>query len=154
MQARALVALLPEQIGKREIGVIRDRLGLDRADCRVEDVSTSFGPGNVVMIAIEGRVVTEIITGFGVKGIGAETVASAACDEAERYLRADVAVGQHLADQLLVPMAVAGGGSFRTLEPTPHTRTNADVIRRFLDTPIAIEAEASDVYRVIVGDRM
>ena len=38
----------------------------------------------------------------------------------------------HLADQLLLPLALGAGGRFRTLPPTEHSRTNADIIRRFL----------------------
>src|SRR5262249_21351731 len=36
VHARALVASLPENIGKRELSVVRERLGLDRTMCRVE----------------------------------------------------------------------------------------------------------------------
>ena len=93
------------------------------------------------------------MTGFGIKGVSAEQVASDACDEAERYLRSDVPVGSHLADQLLIPMALAGGGSFRTLAPSAHTLSNASVVRRFLDVPIAIDGEGEDVYRITVGPR-
>ena len=103
----------------------------------------SVGPGNVLLIAIESPQVCEIVTGFGVKGVAAERVASDACDEAERYLAANVPVGAHLADQLLIPMALAGGGTFRTVEPTAHTRTNALVIQQFVDVPIAFEQESS-----------
>ena len=39
-------------------------------------------------------------------------------------------VGRHLADQLVLPLALAGGGSFRTLPPTQHTRTQLDIIPR------------------------
>ena len=83
--------------------------------------------------------------------VSAEKVASDACDEAERYLRSDVPVGEHLADQLLIPMALAGGGAFRTVTPTPHTRTNASVVQRFLDVPIAIDMESPEVCRITVG---
>jgi RNA 3'-terminal phosphate cyclase (ATP) len=48
-------------------------------------------------------------------------------------------------------MALAGGGTFRTMKPTPHTVTNVDVIRRFLDVRVAIECERENVYRVNVG---
>ena len=41
-------------------------------------------------------------------------------------------VCEHLADQLLLPMAFAGGGSFRTTAPSSHTIPNASVIRKFL----------------------
>jgi RNA 3'-terminal phosphate cyclase (ATP) len=110
-------------------------------------------PGNVLLIVIEGESTTEVVTGFGIKGVSAEKVASDACDEAERYLQSDVPVGSHLADQLLIPMALAGGGSFRTLAPSAHTQANASVVRRFLDVPIALEAEAEDVYRITIGTK-
>jgi len=103
------------------------------------------------MIVIEGEALVEVVTGFGIKGVSAEKVAADACDAAERYLRAGVPVGIHLADQLLVPMALGRGGSFRTLEPTAHTLTNADVIRQFLGVPIRVEQESADVYRITVG---
>ena len=153
VRAHALVASLPESIGKREMSVVRERLGLDRSLCRVETVDTSVGPGNLLMIVVEGESVTEVVTGFGIKGVSAEQVASDACDEAERYLRSDVPVGIHLADQLLLPMALAGGGSFRTLPPTAHTLTNAGVVQRFLGVSIAIDAESSDVSRITVSSR-
>jgi RNA 3'-terminal phosphate cyclase (ATP) len=50
-------------------------------------------------------------------------------------------------------MALAGGGSFRTLPPSGHTQTNAGVIRRFLDVPIAVDAEAEGTYRITIGPR-
>ena len=43
------------------------------------------------------------------------------------------------------------GGEFRTLTPSAHATTNADVIRKFLDVRISIEQEQGDVYRVVVG---
>jgi RNA 3'-terminal phosphate cyclase (ATP) len=151
VHARGLVASLPEGIAKREMTIVRERLGLERHLCRIETVDMSVGPGNVLLIVVEGESLTEIVTGFGIKGVSAETVASDACDEARRYLESDVPVGSHLADQLLIPMALAGGGSFRTLSPSAHTRTNAAVVRRFLDVPIAIDAEAEDTYRITIG---
>lgn len=151
LRARALVTSLPEKIARRELSIVRDRLGLEREQCRAEVVAPAVGPGNVLMITIESDAVSEVVSGFGTKGVSAEKVAADACDEAQAYLTARVPVGIHLADQLLVPMALAGGGTFRTLAPTAHTLTNAGVIRRFLDVPVAVEREPDDVYRVDVG---
>jgi RNA 3'-terminal phosphate cyclase (ATP) len=153
VRARGLVASLPESIAKREMSIVRERLGLERHLCRIETIDGSIGPGNVLLIIVEGESTTEVVTGFGVKGVTAEKVASDACDEVERYLRSDVPVGTHLADQLLIPMALAGGGSFRTLAPSAHTQTNANVVRRFLDVPITLDAEAQDLYRITIGPR-
>jgi RNA 3'-terminal phosphate cyclase (ATP) len=151
VHARAIVALLSENIAKRELSIVRERLEIDRVSCRVETVDTSVGPGNVLMIVIESETVSEVVTGFGVKGVSAEKVASNACDEAQAYIAGCVPVGIHLADQLLIPMALGGGGTFRSLKPTAHTITNADVIRRFLDVTIAVELESDGTYRVSVG---
>jgi len=151
IHARALAASLSGDIPQRELSIVRERLNLDRERCRVESVVNSVGPGNVLMIEIASASVSEVVTGFGEKGVSAEKVASDACDEAQAYIAAGVPVGIHLADQLLIPMALAGGGTFRTLRPTRHTITNADVIRRFLDVPIAVEAENDGVYRVSIG---
>ena len=153
VHAKALVASLPESIAKRELTIVRERLGLDRTICHAQTIDRSIGPGNILMIEIEGEQLAEVVTGFGIKGVSAERVASDACDEAEAYLQGDVPIGVHLADQLLLPLALGRGGSFRTLKPTAHTMTNAEVIRRFLDVPIAFDRESETVYRVTVGTR-
>jgi RNA 3'-terminal phosphate cyclase (ATP) len=149
--ARAIVASVPDNIAKRELSIVRERLGIERESCRVQTVDTSVGPGNVLMLVIESESVSEVVTGFGVKGVSAEKVASDACDEAQAYMAGGVPVGIHLADQLLIPMALAGGGTFRSLTPTAHTLTNAGVIRRFLDVSVAVEPEGDGIHRVSVG---
>jgi RNA 3'-terminal phosphate cyclase (ATP) len=51
-------------------------------------------------------------------------------------MSSSAAVGPFLADQMLLPMALAGSGSFTTSELTMHTLTNAQVIRKFLTVDI------------------
>jgi RNA 3'-terminal phosphate cyclase (ATP) len=111
----------------------------------LEDVS---GPGNAVMIEIASEHVTEIATAFGETGVAAEAVADRAGQEARRYLAAGVPVGCHLADQLLTIMALGGGGTFRTLSPTQHAKTNADIIHLFTGMRTTVVEEARDVVRV------
>lgn len=69
---------------------------------------------------------------------------------AASYLTAGVPVGRHLADQLLLPLAMGQGGTFRTLARTAHTTTNVAVIGRFLDVTVAIERESEHVSRIAV----
>ena len=84
-------------------------------------VQYPVGPGNAVVLAIETEHVTEVFTGFGERGRPAEEVARSAVEAAKAWLEAGVPVDEHLADQLLIPMALAGGGSFRTTKPSlPH----------------------------------
>jgi len=132
-RAEALVSNLPFAIAERELRVVGWE---DAAALPVE----SAGPGNVVMLHVETKHASELVTGFGAKGVPAEHVAKGAVAEMERYLAADVPVGEHLADQLLVPMALAGGGGFRTLALSSHARTNAALIERFLPVRFALSA--------------
>jgi RNA 3'-terminal phosphate cyclase (ATP) len=151
--ARALVSRLPAGIAERELSVVARRLSLDAAACHAETIDDSPGPGNAVLVTVESEGVTEVFTAFGEKGLRAETVAENAAAQARDYLVAEVPVGPRLADQLLVPMALAGGGSFRTVEPTPHTRTNASVIQRFLDVSVRFSEQGRRAWRVDVVGR-
>jgi RNA 3'-terminal phosphate cyclase (ATP) len=132
-RARALISRLPRQIADRELAVVRARLGWADDELDVVPLDEGMaGPGNVLLLEIESEHVGEVFTGFGQVGIRAEAVAEHAVQEALRYLAADVPVGPHLADQLLLPLALAGAGRFRTLPLTPHATTNLEVIRQFL----------------------
>ena len=135
--ARAIVANLPRRIGERELAVTAQRLSWEKSCFAVEEVR-SRGPGNVLFLEVESDNVTEVFTGFGSRGVAAEAVAQGAVAEARHYLAANVAVGEHLADQLLLPLALAKGGVFTTLPPTRHTHTNIATIGRFLQTKIRL----------------
>lgn len=150
-RARALVANLPSHIARRELDIVARRLSWKEEWMETEEIAGSRGPGNVIILEIESEQVTEVITGFGERGVAAEAVASAAVDEARDYLTAGAAVGAHLADQILIPLALAGGGSFTTVSPSRHTTTNIEVIRKFLDLEITATKMASGRWRIDVG---
>ena len=132
--AKATVAGLPTTIARRELDVVADVLELSAHQKKVEELPPEEGPGNIVTIEIESAGVTEIVTAFGQRGVPAEKVARGAAEEARRYLATDAAVGEHLADQLMIPLALAGGGSYRTGLLSMHSLTNIVTIGKFLDT--------------------
>jgi RNA 3'-terminal phosphate cyclase (ATP) len=140
--ARALVAHLPPGVGEREVAVVRRKLsGFDDC-CEVVTVRDSAGPGNALLVELECERVTEIFTAFGERGLRAEAVADLAVGEARAYLAADVPVGPHLADQLLLPLALAGGGELRSGPLTLHARTNLEVLQRFLPVRADVQTGA------------
>lgn len=141
-RARALVVNLSGKIAVRELEVVRAGLGWGDEACRIESVNGGVGAGNVLFLELERDGITELVTSVGERGKPAEIVAAEAVREAQRYLEADAPVGEHLADQLIIPMALAGGGAFRTGALTLHTRTNIDVVRRFLSTRISADDTA------------
>ncbi|WP_020587862.1 RNA 3'-terminal phosphate cyclase [Desulfobacter curvatus] len=132
--AKAFVANLPENIAAREIKIVKKLLGWE--DCEIVNIPYSHGPGNVLTLSVESENLTEVFTGFGVKGVTAEKVAKRCVGQVKSYLAADAPVGKHLADQLLIPLAMAGGGTFITQPPSRHTMTNIEVVKQFLDLNI------------------
>jgi RNA 3'-terminal phosphate cyclase (ATP) len=149
-RARAMVSRLPRQIAERELAVIRARLGWQADELETVVVDNAVGPGNIVLLSIESEHLTEVFTGFGERGVRAETVAERAADEALRYESARVPVGPYLADQLLLPLALAGGGAFRTMPLSLHATTNFEVIRRFLDVSIDVTRISQTIVEVTV----
>jgi RNA 3'-terminal phosphate cyclase (ATP) len=149
--AIASVANLPRHIAERELATVGKRLSWPAESLRVDEVRGALGPGNVLTLRIESENATELFTGFGQRGVRAEVVAERAADEAREYLDSGAPVGPHLADQLLVPFAIAGGGSFRTVEPTRHTLTNIEIVRAFLDVDISVARETESVWRIAIA---
>ena len=143
VKATAKVAHLPRHIAERELRVIGGKLGLSQDDLVAEEVAGSRGPGNVVTIEIECEHLTEVFTGFGERQVPAETVADKATQEVRRYLSKGVPVSEYLTDQLLIPLALAGGGAFRTLGLSRHAQTNIEVIKAFLDVDFEIDRKSS-----------
>ena len=131
-------------IGERMVKRVCRGLGLDPSVGRVETVE-SPGAGGVLRLRAPGFQTT----GFCVRGTSAERIADTVIRAYKQWDSTDVAVGEHLADQLLLPLVLAGGGRFRTLPPSSHTTTNADVLRRFFDVTIDFTTR-SDATEVLV----
>ncbi len=140
--AEVLVSAVPLKVARRELDVVREELAFTDSELEVREVQAP-SPGNALALSLEYEQVTEVFVGLGARGIAAEKVARRACGEVRRALRTDAPVGLHLADQLLVPMAIAGGGAFRTVAPTPHTTTQLTLIPRFLDVTLSCQPEAA-----------
>jgi RNA 3'-terminal phosphate cyclase (ATP) len=129
--AESYVAAIPVHVAQRELEVIGRSLGIAPADLHLRALPNDMGPGNAVTITLEHQHVTEVFTGFGEKGVPAETVARRAAEDAAAYLSASAPVDEHLADQLLLPMALGSGGSIVTRALSPHLHSNAAVIGQF-----------------------
>jgi RNA 3'-terminal phosphate cyclase (ATP) len=152
----ARVAGLPARIAWTEARMIEHSLDIHvPGRVRVEELPAEWGPGNVVFVSVgekgqaEGEAI-EVITGFGERGVRAEEVAAGVVSAAQQFLSADVPVGVHLADQLVLLLALAGGGALRTLPLDPHTTTQLEIIPRFLPVRFEVTSEASGAFRIEV----
>lgn len=149
--AEALVTNLPESIGERELATVKTHLQWDDNDLLLINADNSPGQGNTLSIFLQYSNICEVVTAFGQKGLRAEKVALNAIKEAKLYLQLDAPVGTHLADQLLIPMALAGGGRIRTVKPSSHTVTNIDVIQQLLDVSITSEKIDDGLWEIVVS---
>lgn len=141
--AEAVYANLATDIARRELALVGERLNLTDEDKKMRQVKAD-GAGNAVVITVQNTTGTEVVASFGAPGISAERVAEIAAGQARDFCASGAAIGKHLADQLLVPMALLNGGRFTTLKPSRHTVTNAEVIRLFRPGSVRLEANTDN----------
>jgi len=137
------VANLPREIADRQRSQALRRLralstGVE-PDIVVEELP-AFSRGTLLQLLAEFESSRFCCFALGARGKRAEGVADEAVDALSTFLRSDGAVDPWLADQLLLPLAMADGPSaLRTSSATLHLLTNAEVIRRFLPIEIDID---------------
>ncbi|HEY3516354.1 MAG TPA: RNA 3'-terminal phosphate cyclase [Gammaproteobacteria bacterium] len=148
--AEAYISAIPLHVAERELAVVARRLKWEKEQLKIRGLPGEVGPGNVLSITLEFEHVTEVFTGFGERGRSAESVAEETAREARAYLERTAPVGAHLADQLLLPMAFGGVRSFVTCEPTPHFKSNCEVIAAFTGKRIGARRE-EDLHVVAVA---
>lgn len=124
---------LPMHIAEREINVLARKLNVSVNKFDIIPYGVEMGPGNVISVAVKSDNICEVFTGYGQKGVKAEIVAKSVANEVLRYIESGVPVDEHLADQMLLPMGLAGGGEFVTCNLTQHTETNIRTVTKFLD---------------------
>jgi RNA 3'-terminal phosphate cyclase (ATP) len=151
LRATAVVSRLTPGIARRELKVLGEALSIDPNRLKTVEDRESPGPGNSAHVEVEAEHVTELFSGFGKKGKSAEAVAGELAAEVRTYLDSGAPVGPHLADQLLIPLALAGGGSFVSTPLSSHATTNMDVIREFLSRTFRVDRSKETVHRVDIG---
>lgn len=137
--AESFVAAVPPGVARRELDCIGAAMGWEDSQLHLVRLPDDQGPGNVLLLTLESEHVTEVFAAFGEKALRAESVAKQVVQQARAYMMSGAAVSEHLADQLMLPMALAGGGKFTVDRVSQHALTNADVIQRFLPVDIRFE---------------
>jgi RNA 3'-terminal phosphate cyclase (ATP) len=145
--AQSWLAALPAHIGERELATVRDKMGWSEEQTQLRSVR-AVGHGNILLLVLEHEHVTNVFSAFGEYGVSAEKVAGAVCKEAKAFLHSHAAVDEYLADQLLLPIALAGKGSFTTTYVSSHCESNMAVIQAFLPVSFAIDVLSRDTVRI------
>jgi RNA 3'-terminal phosphate cyclase (ATP) len=150
---------LPEGVAEREslillsepyaaLGLTRDRLRLENGSDAAGQAALPAGGGNAVIVILRHEKTVSVFGEIGWRGRSAEVVASQACKRALEFLSAGAPIERHLADQLLVPMALAGGGDFVAQSVSPHTKTCMAVVEMFTGLKAAIRPEKGSAVRI------
>jgi RNA 3'-terminal phosphate cyclase (ATP) len=129
---------IPRHVPEQQASLLRSRLGLETGQVRLEEALDSIGPGNAILAELAYEGAAEIVSAYGERGKRSDALVEEIVREFRDYEKGGAPVGSHLADQLMVPLALGPGGSYRTLPLTLHSRTNIETIGRFLDRPIEV----------------
>ncbi len=152
---------LPEHVAERQKSRAEEllrRAGLSpRIECWTSQRGKglrSSGTGSILLLFAECEAGIAGFSALGERGKPAERVAEEAVEEFRQWWESGAAVDRHLADQLLLPLALAQGASaFTTCQVTEHLLTNAWVIRHFLPVEIGVEGEKGARGRVVIRPR-
>lgn len=147
MRGEVLLAGVPRHVAEREIATLAGSFSLHEQN--IHNLPRDQGPGNTVSLEVESENITERFFVVGEKRVSAEVVAAQLVKEVKRYLASPAAVGEYLADQLVLPMALAGTGEFTVAHPSCHLLTNIAVVERFLPVRFGL-IETDGVTRVSI----
>ena len=140
---RGVVSNLPAHIPQRMVDRARNllaRAGL-KADLQPL-VVRGAGPGAGIFLFVQYEHARAGFTAYGRKGLPADQVAQMACQDLLAHHETGAPVDPHLADQLLLPMALAAGTSrLFTSAVTNHLLTNIAVVQTFLPVRITVDGE-------------
>jgi RNA 3'-terminal phosphate cyclase (ATP) len=143
---------LPAHVRQRQASRARSGVQAAGRDASVQLVKLEArSPGSVV--AISGRFDETRVTtsALGARGKSAETVGEEAAARFRFYLERPGAVDERLADQIVLPLALAPGFSeVTTVRVTEHLRTNVEVIRAFVDRTLELEGELGEPGRFVI----
>lgn len=135
-QLTVLSAHLPAHVAEREAHVLRRHLGLRANQVKTRETRESRGPGNAMVVHFAHSGGESVLSGFGSPGKRAEHIARKLARQAHAFRAHKVPVCEHLADQLIVPMALRAGGRFLTHavggQPlSGHAQTQLDLLDLF-----------------------
>jgi len=149
-EMRAVVAHLSDTIGENEIKSARRRLQWGEATATVDRADHAVCAGNIILLRVKCEHTTEVTAGFGRFGTAARKVGDEAAREMDHFLKSGSAVGRRLADQIMLPLALAGGGRFTTQPLSKHAQTQIDTIRNFLPVTVEVEEKDRHLHEVII----
>lgn len=149
---QAVFTGLPFEIADRMLSRARKDLAAWPDDAfSVRELPADQGPGVILMLEARFANVTEVVSGFGQLGVPAERLAKTSAARMNGYLEASAFAGPYLADQLILPFALARGGVFTTVKPSQHMLTAIEIARQFTGQSLLLEPLADGGHLLSAG---
>ncbi|RYX81629.1 RNA 3'-terminal phosphate cyclase [bacterium] len=137
IRAFIVTANLPDHVAKRGAETVERHIKGIKLENRKK---TSLGPGAATVIVARGESGLGGFSAIGAKNKPMEQVAEEPALEFLNWKKSGAACDEHLADQLVLPLAFASGPShWTTAIVTEHLRTVIWVVQQFLDVEARIE---------------
>ncbi len=152
LAAYVSTAQLPDHVAERGARAVESYLKARgrKADLVVRRLRSN-GAGAAVMLAAAGERSFAGFSSLGKQGLPMEAVAETACAAFMEWTRTGAACDEHLADQLVLPAALAPGESCWTAPmATEHLRTVLTIVEAFLPIRWGIEPTDEGSVRVRV----
>jgi RNA 3'-terminal phosphate cyclase (ATP) len=132
LELMAIVSGLSEGIARRELSAAAELLSDAKLTLASETV-TSAGPGNAMWLIArdEATGIVNVFSGIGDPGVKAEDIGHSVAKAFLAWRESGASVEEHLADQIMLPIALSGGGSYTTNVLSLHAKTNIEVIHAF-----------------------
>lgn len=144
---------LPEHIIERQASQLRSRLHSRHIKAEIREADApARGKGTMAFLLAQYEEIAAGFTGYGRLRYPAERVSDDAFAEFDAYRQSGAPVDPHLADQILLPLALARGSStYRTSEVTPHLLSIAWLTQQFLSRRILVQGEPGEPGQVVIA---
>jgi len=127
-----------------ERGMVAERLVdgfkrqfMDNLETKIEYVNT-LSPGCFICAVADYGNARLGYTALGKLGVKAEDIGRECAQGLLSEIESNATVDYFTADQLLLYIALAGGGSFSTSKITNHIKTNIEIIEKFIDVKFEV----------------
>jgi RNA 3'-terminal phosphate cyclase (ATP) len=154
LELHAIVSSLPESIARRELSAAAEELKGSKVTLSSATVR-SAGPGNAMWLVArdEATGIANVFSGIGDVGVRAETIGIDVARAFTAWQASGSSVETHLADQIMLPIALAGAGSFTTNELSLHAQTHLEIIHAFTGRRFRVwrGKRQVGVYRLVLG---
>lgn len=132
LRLQGIVSDVSEALARRELTAAAELLRGHSVEL-ASGMVRSPGPGNALWLVArdEGTGICNVFSAIGDPNAEAEEIGRGVAEAFLAWSESGTSVDAHLADQLMLPIALAGSGGFTCNELTLHSRTNIEVIHAF-----------------------